>query len=492
MAKFPSATVTLDVDAGVETLPARPESDTPFRILVLGDFSGRGNRGEPAAARLRPYLIDRDNFDQVMARIRPELELGEHGRGIVLRFRELEDFHPDRIYERAAGFVKLQETRRKLGDPDTFAEAAATVKSWGGIRAQAAPPDPARRPPQPASTTARPDVTALSGGSLLDNILEATEAGPAQPARKPDELRAFIERAVAPHLTPRQDPQLPELVAQVDAAAARLMRAILHHRDFQALEAAWRALFFLARELETGPQLKLYVLDLPKADLAGALSELRRILVDEAVATPGADPWSLMAGNFSFAQTASDVNLLGELARIMWAAGAPFLAEADLSEADSADTARRWNALRHLPEASWIGLALPRFLLRLPYGEKTEAVESFAFEEMPGAPVHQKYLWGNPAFACTYLLGQAFASYGWDLRPGAHQEIRGLPLHVYEADGEQQLKPCAEMLMTERDADWILERGFMPLVSIKNQDVVRVVRFQSIAEPLARLSGPWS
>jgi type VI secretion system protein ImpC len=483
MAKFANATVTLDVDAGVETLPARPESDTPFRILLIGDFSGRGNRGEPAAARLRPYLIDRDNFDQVLARIRPELELGEHGRGIVLRFRELEDFHPDRIYEQAAGFGKLRETRRKLGDPDTFAEAAATVKSWSVAPAQAA------IAPSPAP---RPDMAALSGGSLLDNILEETEAAPAQAVRKPDELRAFIDRAVAPHLTPRQDPQLPELVAQVDAAAARLMRAILHHRDFQALEAAWRALFFLARELETGPQLKLYALDISKAELAGALGELQRILVDEAAATPGAEPWSLVAGNFTFAHTTSDVNLLGELARIMRAAGAPFLAEADLSEADSADTARRWNALRHAPEASWIGLALPRFLLRLPYGEKTEAVESFAFEEMPGAPVHQKYLWGNPAFACTYLLGQAFANYGWDLRPGAHQEIRGLPLHVYEADGERQLKPCAEMLMTERDADWILERGFMPLVSIKNQDVIRLLRFQSIAEPLARLSGPWS
>ena len=84
MPKFASATVSLDVEAGAEPLPAKPESDAPFRILVLGDFSGRGNRGEPAAGRLRPYLIDRDNFDQVLGRVRPELELGEHGRGIVL------------------------------------------------------------------------------------------------------------------------------------------------------------------------------------------------------------------------------------------------------------------------------------------------------------------------------------------------------------------------------------------------------------------------
>ena len=358
MPKFASATVSLDVEAGAEPLPAKPESDAPFRILVLGDFSGRGNRGEPAAGRLRPYLIDRDNFDQVLGRVRPELELGEHGRGIVLRFRELEDFHPDRIYAQAACFGKLRETRRKLGDPATFAEAAETVKSWSGVRAKAASV-PERAPERAPEPPLRP--AAMTRGSLLDDIVEATEAVPAESLRRPDDLRAFIDRVVAPHVTPREDPQLTELVAQVDEAAGRLMRAILHHRDFQALEAAWRALFFLTRELETGPQLKVYVLDISKAELAGAWGELRRILVDEAVATPGADPWSLVAGNFTFAQTIGDVQAIAELARIVRAARAAFLAEADPSEINTADAARRWDALRHLPEASWIGLALPRF-----------------------------------------------------------------------------------------------------------------------------------
>ena len=121
-----------------------------------------------------------------------------------------------------------------------------------------------------------------------------------------------------------------------------------------------------------------------------------------------------------------------------------------------------------------------------------EPVESFAFEEMPGTPDHQNYLWANPAFACAYLLGQAFSSDGWNLRPGVHEEIRGLPLHVYQAGGEKRLKPCAELLMTESDAEWILEQGLMPLVSLKNEDAVRLLRFQSIAEPLAPLSGRWS
>jgi len=246
------------------------------------------------------------------------------------------------------------------------------------------------------------------------------------------------------------------------------------------------------RGLENGPQLKVYALDISKADLAGSLRELRRILVDEAVGTPGGEPWTLVAADFTFARTESDIRLLTGLAGIMRAAGAVFLAEADPNDADSQDAERLWQALRTSPQASSIGLALPRFLLRLPYGEKTNTIESFAFEEMPGTPDHHQYLWGNPAFACAYLLGLAFSSDGWDLRPGTHATITGLPLHVYEAEGEQQLKPCAEVLLSEAGADWILEQGFMPLVSIKNRDAVRLLRLQSIAQPPAPLSGAWT
>jgi len=111
---------------------------------------------------------------------------------------------------------------------------------------------------------------------------------------------------------------------------------------------------------------------------------------------------------------------------------------------------------------------------------------------MPGTPDHHHYLWGNPAFACACLLGRAFSNDGWGMRPGTHAVIAGLPLHSYESEGEQQLKPCAEALLSEADTDWILEQGLMPLVSIKNQDAVRLLRFQSIAQPLAPLSGAWT
>ncbi|HUE22726.1 MAG TPA: type VI secretion system contractile sheath large subunit [Bryobacteraceae bacterium] len=468
MPKSSYASVVLDMDTEAEPQahPLEPRSDHPFRILVLGDFSGRTNRGEPPPSRLRPYLIDRDIFDEVLARMRPELELGPHGRGMVLRFRELDDFHPDNIYRQDV-FEKFRAVRHLLATQAPPATAAA----------------PAPAPPQ------APDLPALTGGSLLDSILETTEA---QPPRQPDALREFIERAVAPHTAPREDARLAARNAEVSAEAGKVMRALLHHSDFQALEAAWRALDWLVRGLETGPHLKVYALDISKADVPGSLRELRRILVDEAAGTPGGEPWALVAANFTFSRNASDIRLLTGLAGIVRAAGAALVAEADPDDADAPAAERLWQALRGSPEASSIGLALPRFLLRLPYGEKTSTIESFAFEEMPGTPDHHEYLWGNPAFACAYLLGRAFSRDGWDLRPGTQTLISGLPLHVYESDGEQQLKPCAEVLMTEAEADWVLERGCMPLVSIKNQDAVRLLRFQSIAQPPAPLSGPWT
>jgi type VI secretion system protein ImpC len=136
-------------------------------------------------------------------------------------------------------------------------------------------------------------------------------------------------------------------------------------------------------------------------------------------------------------------------------------------------------------------MVLPRFLLRLPYGKQTEATEQFAFEEFSESPVHENYLWGNPALACAYLLGEAFLESGWEMRPGEISEISGLPAHVYKVDGESYLKPCGEALLGEQAAEAILDRGMMPFISMKGSDAIRLVRFQSIAAPPADLSGRW-
>jgi type VI secretion system protein ImpC len=111
---------------------------------------------------------------------------------------------------------------------------------------------------------------------------------------------------------------------------------------------------------------------------------------------------------------------------------------------------------------------------------------------MPEESEHDDYLWGNPAFVCALLLAQSFSESGWELRPGQRAELDRLPVHVYRLDGDSEVKPCAEALMTTHTADRIMESGFMPLASMKGQDEVRLVRFQSIAHPLKALAGRWT
>jgi type VI secretion system protein ImpC len=489
--------VELDVGLGRETASASPRPDTPFRIALLGDFSGRASRGVvetgEALASRRPALVDRDNFDEVLAQMAPELEIdvaaGDTTR-IRVRFGELEDFHPDRLYERLPLF-------RSLAD----APPGPTM------------PDPAtehRRSEPPHGT---PELKGGGGPStrgLLEQIVEESSAV-SQLTPSGDDLHAFIERAMAPHLVPNPDPQQTELRARVAAAAGMRMRGILHHPDFQALEALWRAAFFLVRRVETDARLQLYLVDVSKGELAADLSSDRRIeatgvydLLTRGAAGPfGSGPWSLLTGNYTFGDAPEDVFLLSRLAAVSMAAGAPLISAAAPRLAgftrfdrtpDPADWSPpgdpEWDALRRTREACFVGLALPRFLLRLPYGKQTEPCERFEFEEVGEIPAHGDYLWGNPAIACALLLAQAFESSGWRLRP-TRLEIEDLPLHLVRSDGSVAAKPCAEALLPERVAERILECGIMPLASIKDRDAVRLVRFQSLASPLAPLAGRW-
>jgi type VI secretion system protein ImpC len=152
-----------------------------------------------------------------------------------------------------------------------------------------------------------------------------------------------------------------------------------------------------------------------------------------------------------------------------------------------------WNSLTIAPSADYVGFVLPRFLLRLPYGKQTEPAEEFEFEELGNddeAKRHEAYLWGNPSFAVVYLLAEGFTKDGWSFRPSDTLEIEGLPLHIYEAQGEAEIKPCAESLLTVRAATKIIERGLMPLLSMKHTDAIRLGMFQSIAR--TSLSGRWN
>ncbi|HXI19842.1 MAG TPA: type VI secretion system contractile sheath large subunit, partial [Gemmatimonadales bacterium] len=342
--------------------------------------------------------------------------------------------------------------------------------------------------------------------AILDEAVPVT--GDEAMARSGGDLQAFIRQVMRPHLVPNPDPRQGELVAQTDAALSATMRAILHHPAFQGVEGLWRALELLVYRLETTSELQVHLLDISAAELAAALppdgdpqaSPFYRILVRHAEEAP----WSVLAGAFTFGTAPGDIERLAQLAAIGQLLGAPWLAGAapDLVGADSLATSPdprdwksasdpTWEAFRGTALARSVGLVLPRFLLRLPYGKQYESCERFAFEEFDGDPFHEQFLWGPPGFGVALLLGQAFAERGWGLAQAFEPEIGGLPYVVLGRGAEAEAVPCAETLLTERAASRILDRGIMPLASLKDQDRVRLIRLQSVARPLAPLAGRW-
>ena len=494
----------------------RRSQDEPMRILIMGDFRGHPADRRPALADRRMVGVDVDNFEDVMIRFAPRLDLSMRDGAameVAVEFSELDDFHPDQLVRKLEVFQALRQTRARLLDPATFAQTAATLRSELAMQPQV--------PEEPRSSGPSEQASLEDDESTFERLL-GKEQGQARPrpqvGSQQVDITQFIGRIVGPYVVPEADPHQPVYVASVDEATGAQMRKVLHDPAFQALEAAWRAVHWLITELETGEDLKLYLLDVTKQELEVDLhsaggnwqaSALYRLLVEKGARTLGGQPWSLLVGNYTFAKGSVDIALLATLGAIASHSGGPFLAAADPNllgcrslgrtpdpkdwkrdDAES-ETQRRWQALRTSSVAPWIGLALPRVMLRLPYGKETDEVERFEFEEMWPERNHDAYLWGNPAFACALLLATGFQERGWSMQPGDHRDVDELPAHTYQDEGESKMQPCAEENLSERAAEAILSRGVMPLLSFRNRNAVRLVRFQSLADPPAALSGPW-
>jgi type VI secretion system protein ImpC len=456
-------------------------ADSPMRILMMGNFSG--HRHPDTALKNRKITgIDIDNFDEVMSRLNPGLNFQD--MQIEIGFHCLDDFHPDHLYKELDAFHHLSQLRQSLQNPATFAQANV--------------PDNAGQSVEP--------TPAEDQNALFERLLGKA---PAQQPHLQSSLDRLFNNIITPHIVEKTDPRQPELVAEVDRATSTLMRSLLHHPDFQSLEALWRSAYELVSRLETGESLQLYLLDISQAELAQDLLSAGENLETSAVypllAGQGIEqPWSVIVGDYAFAADLQDMQALTAMGAVAARIHAPFLAAADsnllgcgsLAQPaspstwnDNSEFMAAWQALREKPYAQWLGLALPRVLLRLPYGKKTDPIDSFEFEELAAPDEHEAFLWGNPAFACARLLAENFQETGWPMSPDRHLNVDDLPAYSYKQDGETLMQACTEWYLSEATAEAMLERGVMPLLSYRNRNCARLLRFQSIAAPLAGLSG---
>jgi type VI secretion system protein ImpC len=489
---FSFGKLQFDVSLGNMAARAPRDPEAPFLLLVLGDFSGRANRGvnDPAALR-RPLKVDCDNFDQIMARVGGALRLPSGGRGpgatLDLAFESMEDFHPDQILKKAAPVTALLDARKRLQEPGTSPAVIAEVQSL-----LAKPTLPAGAPASSSGESAQETLARLMGGTA--------PSAPAAAATTGVDISALIRNIAAPSMVASATPEQAAALAAVDLELARELRAILHHPEFQNLEATWRGLDLLVREFGGEENLKLHILDVSQEELAADVQgqeNLQKTALFQSLREQG---WAALVGAYTFDDCVRDLELAGRLTKIAAALGAPFLAAADphLAGCDSlvqtpdpdrwtrsisAEVREGWMALRQLPEANHLGLALPRVLMRQPYGKANDPIEAFPFEELGMHPAHDSYLWGNPAFVCGFLLADAFRAEGWELTASGAGELDDLPVHKFTHDGEVTVKPGAEVWLSERAGDRILAQGLMPLLSIKGRGAVRLANLQSVAHP---------
>ncbi|HEY7394984.1 MAG TPA: type VI secretion system contractile sheath large subunit [Gemmatimonadaceae bacterium] len=435
---------------------------TIYRILILGDFSGRARAVDRTVSTRR---VDRDDLDDAIKAIGPELALSlDASLPATMKFAELEDFHPDRLLGRVPLLVSLRELRDARPSSD--------------------------RPRETIAPSSRTDAAALSlgSGSLLDRIMEGEPdaGGTAVRGIAPqDELSDFLRRAVTPHLANEPSVEQRERAAKVDELTVATLRVLMHHPKFQALESLWRGVDMLTRRLDTDEHLQIHIADVSP----GALGSL------DPASVVG---WSLVVADVALG--VEDLPVIRHIAELASSTRTPWVAAArpdlggaasfgDGSDVDDWDDqpVAAWDEFRRSPAARWLCLTTPRILLRVPYGRASDPCTSLPFEEQdPNAPSHESYLWGNGAFAAALLLGEAAAN---DDAPATQGTISGLPLHVAKIDGEPTAVPCAEALITQRSMTHLLDRGLTPLVSERDGDSVRVPRLQSVATPALPLGG---
>ncbi|MDF3416601.1 type VI secretion system contractile sheath small subunit [Sulfitobacter sp. KE5] len=471
-----------------------------FRIALLGDFTGRAAHGlievgDTLAAR-KPIILDTDTVEDVIEGFATTLVLpiGKDGAGVEVKLGGLDDLHPDELYENVELFAALKGLKAQLGAGGTAENAAKSLVAWGEQHGRAVAPARATS----GGNTVRADLKL----SDFQQLIGDTQKTLAQPSPV-DELMA---RVVGPHIRKLPDPDATAMAGAVDDALSGAMRMVLHHPEFQSVEAQWRALDLIARSVETDDTLEVVLYDISAEEIAADLTQsddlsnsgLARLLTEGPMDEEfGRGAYSALIGMYTFEETPPHAQLLGRIARVAAHIDAPFFAAITPGFIETAKpdrhplVAAEWDRLRAMPEARHLALATPRFLMRRPYGAKTEPIYEFDFEEFTQSAGLSGMLWGNPVVLVAILLARSFKENGPSMALGKIMSLGDMPYHfVLDRFGDQVALPCTERNLTLDKVETVLGRGYLPVVSIKGRDEIRLASFQSLGG--GDILGPWS
>lgn len=326
-------------------------------------------------------------------------------------------------------------------------------------------------------------------------------------------VKTLAEQALANSLTVNSDAYkaIEDIIAEIDRKLSEQVNAIIHHQDFQQLESAWRGLHYLVNNTEVDEMLKVRVLPISKKELHRTLrrhkgigwdqSPIFKKIYEQEYDQLGGTPYGCLVGDFYFDHSPADVELLGEMAKIAAASHCPFIAGAspaalqmeswqelanprDLTKIFENTEYTAWRGLRASEDSRYIGLAMPRFLARMPYGIQNNPVDAFNFEEETDGTDHGRYCWANSAYAMAVNINRSFKHFGWCTSIRGVESggaVEDLPTHTFPTDdGGVDMKCPTEIAVSDRREAELAKNGFMPLVHRKNSDVAAFIGAQSL------------
>ncbi len=363
---------------------------------------------------------------------------------------------------------------------------------------------------------AAPASETVEEAGLLDQIIEDGRLAreESQRDRAKDLIGEFVAQVMDGEITVSKDTEamINERISEIDRLISAQLNEVMHHEEFQKLEASWRGLAYLVDKTETGERMKLRVMNVSKKDLLKDMekasefdqSSLFKKIYEEEFGMFGGASYGAIIGDYQFSNHPQDIALLSKISQVAAAAHAPFLSAAapELFNFDSftelgepRDMAKifqgveyaKWKAFRESEDSRYVALAMPHILIRLPYGRDNVPVEAFDFEEKVDGTDHNQYLWGNAAYALGTRLTESFAKYSWCAAIRGVEGgglVQDLPVHTFKTDeGDVALKCPTEIAITDRREKELADLGFVPLVHCKGTDYAAFFSTQTVNKP---------
>jgi type VI secretion system protein ImpC len=351
---------------------------------------------------------------------------------------------------------------------------------------------------------------------LLDQIVEEGRLArdPSARERGKNLVKEFVTQVLEGAMTVSKDAEamINARIAQIDHLVSIQLNEVLHNQAFQKLEGSWRGLKYLLNHSETSDKLKIKMLNVTKKELLRDLqrapefdqSAMFKKVYEEEFGVFGGAPFGALIGDYEFGRGPEDIELLEKVSQVASAAHAPFLTAAapemlnmdsftaldaprDMSKIFDSSEFAKWKSFRQSEDSRYVGLCLPHVLMRLPYGKDGVPVDGFNYEEAVDGADHDKYLWGNAAYALGARLTEAFSKFGWCAAIRGVEGgglVEGLPTHNFTTDsGDVALKCPTESPVTDRREKELADLGFVPLVHCKGTDYAAFFSVQSAQKP---------